>query len=270
MPICRVGSSASPLRPASKLPLHPACLTILAAAAALSGCGGESSSGDSESKGATSSTGTASSSISIGLPPHLPPHSSSGVTGSTEVSSTGTSVVSTGTVDTSGTIGTSGTGGSTTGSSASSEKVPDAGHDAAVPPLAAVPLYVCSSQAYTLAMTVGTQTFNLQLDTGSGPMAVAASTCSNCFQSPEYTPGPTATDTNQPATYLYGSGEWTGEIYQDTASVAGEPGTPFDFVSITNGGEFFEPTVCNSPAPGMQGIIGFSPPYALLLGPSPT
>jgi hypothetical protein len=55
-------------------------------------------------------------------------------------------------------------------------------------------------------------------------------------------------------TSQYGSGSWTGEVYQDSVGFASDPMIPLKFGAITTQSMFFQPIVCNSG--GLQGIIG--------------
>ncbi len=131
----------------------------------------------------------------------------------------------------------------------------------------AIPLYGCAgAYEYTAAVTIGTQVFNLEIDSESTTLAVAGSSCTDCSGlSPLYTPGPTGTDQDETTSSSYADGlGWQGEVYQDQVSVSASlPTVPIDFASITQlSGNFFfqgqtdcqgQPT--NNPS---QGILGLS------------
>jgi hypothetical protein len=126
--------------------------------------------------------------------------------------------------------------------------------------LVAVPLSSCIPTVYTMPVTLGgTQHFEMVLDTGSTTLGVAATGCSCGPASPLYTPGSTATDEKKTASSQYGSGSWSGEIYQDTVSLGTSPSAPTKLVAISSQSTFFEPLQCDSKMPGMQGIVGFGP-----------
>jgi hypothetical protein len=134
-------------------------------------------------------------------------------------------------------------------------------HAAPVP----VPLASCVPTVYTAAMTIGSQQFDLIVDTGSTTTAVAGATCSCGGVTPVYTPGSTATDTNKTASAMYGSGSWDGEIYTDKVTLAAAT-TTMNLVSITKQTGFFQPIVCESGGGGMQGLLGMGPPAVALPG----
>jgi hypothetical protein len=82
--------------------------------------------------------------------------------------------------------------------------------------------------------------------------------------SPAYAPGTTATDEHMTGMSQYGSGSWSGEIYQDTVGVPQKDSASVDFVSITSQSMFFEPIQCTGGE--IQGIVGFGPAAAALPG----
>src|SRR3984957_17514288 len=89
--------------------------------------------------------------------------------------------------------------------------------DSAAPPetgppagVLAAPLSACSADVYSVGVTVGMQTFQVIVDTGSSTLGVAASTCANCNVTPEYTPGSTAVNENMATSIQYASGSWSG------------------------------------------------------------
>jgi hypothetical protein len=148
----------------------------------------------------------------------------------------------------------------------------DAGDDSSSAPaaplgLTAVPLSVCVPNEYTAAVTVGTQTFEMALDTGSTTLGVASSDCSSCGVTPAYSPGKSAVDEHQTGMSDYGTGSWSGEIYRDTVSLAKGASAPVDLVAIDAQSQFFQPgMMCDSKISGMQGIIGFGPSASALQG----
>lgn len=133
----------------------------------------------------------------------------------------------------------------------------------------AVQLYYCLGGVYTAGTTIGSQSFQLNIDTGSTTLGVASSTCSNCTGvTPLYAPGATATDEKQTATSQYGSGSWDGEIYLDSTAMPPETAFPLKFAAITKQTDFFQPqqTSCNSPDGNMQGILGMGPSGSAVTG----
>jgi hypothetical protein len=125
------------------------------------------------------------------------------------------------------------------------------------PPPQAFPLKSAASTAYTLNITVGgSQSFDVDLDTGSTTMGVVGTSCSECTNiSPVYTPDATAMDQGSALMAQYGIGEWTGEIYSDTVVATGDTLAPFTmkFADINDQVDFFS-TENND-----QGILGFGP-----------
>ena len=123
----------------------------------------------------------------------------------------------------------------------------------------------------TAQVTIGgTQTFALQLDTGSTTLAVAASTCATCAAgavSPLYAPGSGAVDQQQGASMTYGDSQanasgWSGEIYEDSVVIDGFSQTvPLDLVAITTQTDFFI-----SGAFPYEGILGLGPSGGLVDG----
>src|ERR1700733_7703943 len=87
-----------------------------------------------------------------------------------------------------------------------------------------VPLTTSNQEFWSPTMTVGGQTFVMDLDTGSTTTAVAGTTCSTCTNvSPEYMPSSTAMDDMKTAESEYADGTgWQGEIYQDTIMIGSD------------------------------------------------
>jgi hypothetical protein len=132
-----------------------------------------------------------------------------------------------------------------------------------------VPLQACLPLVYTAPVTVGAQTFQMNLDTGSTSLGVASSACPNCGVTPVYTPGATAVDQMTTAMSQYGSGSWSGEVYQDSVGFASDPSVPLRFVAINTQSNFFNSNImCGSSGQSYQGIIGFDRATAAVAGTS--
>jgi hypothetical protein len=135
---------------------------------------------------------------------------------------------------------------------------PDSATQEAGAGLLAIPLAACEADAYATSVTLGgSQQFEMLLDTGSTTLAVASTKCS-CSVTPEYTPGSTAKDQNQMVTAQYGSGSWTGEIYEDTVAVGTSPSAPDKLVAIDTESTFFQPIQCGAGG-SYEGVLGFGP-----------
>ena len=118
-----------------------------------------------------------------------------------------------------------------------------------------VPLVTTNGLQYTAAVSIGGQSVNLDIDTGSTTSGVAASACTTCGVSPLYTPGATAVDVHQSAQtqFLDGTG-WSGEIFTDNVTLGhGTPTVPLNFVAIKSQTGFF--TSGNT----RQGVLGLGP-----------
>jgi hypothetical protein len=120
----------------------------------------------------------------------------------------------------------------------------------------------CGGPGYAAKFKVGTQTFDLTVDTGSGTLAVASSTCSGCGVTPEYTPGPSATDDMEQVPDMYAQGSWQGEIYTDSVELVGATSsTSMRIAAIDSQSGFFISGGCGfGTVPfAPQGIAGFGP-----------
>jgi hypothetical protein len=137
--------------------------------------------------------------------------------------------------------------------------------DAPLPGPLPVPLSACIPTVYSVRATIGSQQLGLVVDTGSTTTAVAGAGCSCGGVTPLYTPGPTATDKNQTASSVYGTGSWKGEIYEDKVTL-GPATTIMNLVSITEQTGFFQPIACGGAAGGMEGLLGMGPPAVALPG----
>ncbi|HEY3819885.1 MAG TPA: pepsin-like aspartic protease [Polyangiaceae bacterium] len=170
---------------------------------------------------------------------------------------------------TAGDTSTDGGPGSTSdGPVAESDAAPDVeDQPEASPGLLSVPLYSCDGTGYTVGTTIGgSQQFQLLLDTGSTTLGVAASTCTSCGVSPEYTPGATAVDQKNMAQSTYDLGSWSGEIYKDAVVLGAATSAEVDLVGIETQSMFFNPIECDSKSGGVQGVLGFGPKLAAVPG----
>ena len=125
-----------------------------------------------------------------------------------------------------------------------------------------VPLTGCGGPGYAALFDIGTQTFELTVDTGSGTLAVASSACSSCGVTPGYTPGPGATDEGRRASDHYVAGSWQGEVYSDSVHLAGTSATAtMSLAAIDSQTAFFGGGGCGlGTVPfAPQGIVGFGP-----------
>jgi hypothetical protein len=174
-----------------------------------------------------------------------------------------------------GLLASSACGGSTSGGASATDSgasadapvaEPDGGFEGGEPEagngLVAVALSTCGTAGvYTASATIGeSQAFQFVVDTGSASLGVASSSCSGCDVKPEYTPGSSAVDEHQSASSDFGTGAWSGEIYQDTVAL-GSGAAPVKLVAIDSQHDFFQLFPCT-----MQGVMGFGPPGAALSG----
>jgi hypothetical protein len=121
----------------------------------------------------------------------------------------------------------------------------------------------CGGPGYATKFQVGSQTFDLTIDTGSATLAVASNVCAGCGGvTPLYTPGPTAMDTQQPSSDQYLQGGWNAEVYTDQVLLAGAK-TPVQMriAAINSQDAFFSDAGCGlGTVPfAPQGIVGFGP-----------
>ena len=141
--------------------------------------------------------------------------------------------------------------------------------DSATPPppdgVIAVPLLACVPLVYGADFTVGTQDFRVLVDTGSTSFGVAGSTCTTCNTTPLYTPGASAVDQHKTATSQFGSGQWKGEIFEDSVGPSGMVSVPMKLVSLTSQtGIFQDGSTCGGKP--YQGLLGFSQPASAVAG----
>ena len=124
------------------------------------------------------------------------------------------------------------------GSATALSGVGDGGGDASavdaaafnLPPGAAslVPLTGCGGPGYAARFVLGSDVFDLTIDTGSGTVAVASTACTTCDVTPEYTPGASAQDEGRRVSDQYLMGSWQGEVYTDSVRVDGIVVDPVD------------------------------------------
>src|SRR3569623_3491413 len=81
----------------------------------------------------------------------------------------------------------------------------------------AIPLTTPDQSFWGPQVTIGSQSFMMDLDTGSTTIGDAAMGCTQCTGvTPLYAPGTGATDTHQTARTSYADGSsWSGEIWSD-------------------------------------------------------
>lgn len=136
----------------------------------------------------------------------------------------------------------------------------DAAPDAAPawPGVVAIPLTSPDGSFWGPQVTVGTQTFMMDLDTGSTTIGVAGATCTSCNTvgvSPLYMPSTYATNLHKTASTQYADGSgWSGDIYSDSTGMGqGSPAVQLALVDITQQTDFF---IDNT----YQGIFGMGGP----------
>jgi hypothetical protein len=129
-------------------------------------------------------------------------------------------------------------------------------------PATTIPLTGCAGPGYAATFTVGSQPFQLTLDTGSGTVAVAAGSCSNCGVSPTYTPGASAVDQHASVTDSYLMGSWQGDVVTDSVQLAGTGSVTMNIAAIASQSGFFSDAGCGLGAVPFapQGIAGLGPP----------
>jgi hypothetical protein len=125
-----------------------------------------------------------------------------------------------------------------------------------------LPLTGCAGPGYAAKFKVGTQAFQLTIDTGSGTLAVASASCDNCDVLPLYTPGTTAVDEQQQTSDTYVIGSWDGEVYSDSIGIEGlAEKADMKFAAIDSQSDFFGDGGCafGTVPFAPQGIVGFGP-----------
>jgi hypothetical protein len=120
-------------------------------------------------------------------------------------------------------------------------------------PLTAIP----GALRYTAPVTIGSQSFQLDLSTGTAGLAVAGEGCTTCTGiTPLYAPGAHAVDQHQTvATQFQDGSGFSGEIFEDTVTLGGlTPGVSLDFGSIQRNVQQYL-----SSAVASQGVLGLGP-----------
>lgn len=120
----------------------------------------------------------------------------------------------------------------------------------------------CGGPGYAATFTIGSQSFQLTIDTGSGTLAVASSVCTSCGVTPEYTPGAAAGDDGQQVSDTYLAGSWQGEVYTDSVQLAGTSApVTMRLAAIQEQNAFFGDSGCafGTVPFAPQGIVGFGP-----------
>jgi hypothetical protein len=132
-----------------------------------------------------------------------------------------------------------------------------------------VPLKGCGGPGYAAEFKVGSQAFQLTIDTGSGTLALASASCDNCDVSPVYEPGSSAVDQQKSTFDNYALGGWTGEVYSDSVTLEGvDEKVKMDLAAIGTQSGFFKDGGCafGTVPFAPQGIVGFGPAAASVTG----
>jgi hypothetical protein len=134
-------------------------------------------------------------------------------------------------------------------------------YDVPLGPATTATLTGCGGPGYAAEFVVGAQSFQLTIDTGSGTLAVASSTCTSCGVAPTYAPGPGAVDDGQQVSDTYLAGSWQGEVYTDAVQVGTGAPVAMKLVGIDSQTAFFDRAGCGlGTVPfAPQGIAGFGP-----------
>ena len=125
----------------------------------------------------------------------------------------------------------------------------------------AIPLSTPNGSYYTANVSIGSQMFVLDIDTGSTTTGVAASGCTTCANvgiTDLYSPGSTATTANRAVHTSYGDGStWSGTIYTDQVGLGhGTPNVSLNFGAISTQTNFFHDA-------SHEGILGLGTPQLL-------
>ena len=126
----------------------------------------------------------------------------------------------------------------------------------------AIPLTTPDQSFWGPQLTIGTQSFMMDLDTGSTTIGVAAMGCTQCTGvSPLYAAGSGATDTHQTASTSYADGSsWSGEIISDVVGFGhGAPTEMTKIVSISTQTMFFDSSNVYQGILGMGGAANAEP-----------
>jgi hypothetical protein len=143
----------------------------------------------------------------------------------------------------------------------------------AVTGLNPLPLSGCVYSVYAGNFNIGTDTFQLLVDSGSSTTAVAGSACTTCSAlTPLYlTDRVTPVGASVDAKYGDMSG-WSGPVYRDVMGASAQggmvtPQVPVDFAAMNEETDFFTESVCpgtNNATNAYQGILGLGPDVLLL------
>jgi hypothetical protein len=133
------------------------------------------------------------------------------------------------------------------------------GDDDSGPTGVALPMTSPDGSFYLANMTIASQTFKMDVDSGSTTTAVAGMGCTSCTGlSPLYAPTAAAVDTHKTTSTSYADGSsWMGEVFTDMIGLGGgTPDVSVNFASITTQTMFFTDT-------SYQGILGLGPKFLL-------
>jgi len=136
------------------------------------------------------------------------------------------------------------------------------GDDDSGPVGVALPLTSPDGSFYLANLTIASQTFKMDIDSGSTTTAVAESACTTCTGvTPLYAPGAGAVDTHRTASTMYPDGSgWMGEVYTDKIGLgSGTPDVSVSFAGITTQDMFFTDS-------SYEGILGLGPKFLLETG----
>jgi hypothetical protein len=127
-------------------------------------------------------------------------------------------------------------------------------------PLVTIPLTGCVSIGYSAPATIGGQTVELSLDTGSTDLGVALKTCTDCGVSPTYA-APNGTCSGSTTSDFGGGSEtssWSAEICTAEVQVGAQvPAVTMNIAGITTQSDFFVNYGCAGAV--NSGILGLGP-----------
>ncbi|MBV8761085.1 MAG: hypothetical protein JO257_27565 [Deltaproteobacteria bacterium] len=126
----------------------------------------------------------------------------------------------------------------------------------------AIPLTTPDQSFWGPLLAIGSQSFMMDLDTGSTTTGVAAMGCTQCTGiTPLYAPGTGATDSHQTASTSYADGSsWSGEIFADAVGFDhGPPNVTTKIVAINQQSTFFDSTNVYQGILGMGGLANAEP-----------
>lgn len=128
----------------------------------------------------------------------------------------------------------------------------------------------CPSRTFWTAVQIGTDTFNLIIDTGSATTAVAGSNCPSCPSAitPVYNSksSGSANTIQITITSTYGDGSsWVGTVHSDIVTLDSVSGR-LNFAVMHEQSNFFPSTFCSDSSSIYQGILGLGYDSLLLAG----